>query len=71
MVHLLLDADLSNPPVEATARKVLATLRKSGHQFFPGDIEDPECLVCLFEALMSAAGLLLEGSEISQEMPLH
>jgi hypothetical protein len=56
---VLLSADLNNPQIEDTARRVLSTLRKKRYAFESFDLEDPECLSCLYLALESAADLAL------------
>jgi hypothetical protein len=54
--QLLLESDLCDPAVERAARENLKALRAKGVRFANLDLEDPDCLPCLFETLMSAVG---------------
>ncbi len=57
LIQLLLEADLIDPVVEATARKSLKYLRKKGHLLPSFDVEDPDCILCLYTTLQCAADL--------------
>jgi hypothetical protein len=61
-IFLLLDADLTNPGVEESARATLEKLRKEGHSFSSFDVDEPDCLSCLYLALECAAELAHEPS---------
>jgi hypothetical protein len=63
-IFSLLDADLTDPEVEESARTVLEKLRKEGHSFTSFDRDEPDCLSCLYLALELAA-------ELAHEPTLH
>lgn len=54
-IALLLNADLENPTIEMTARALLIALRERSFEISNDDLEDPECLTCLFMTLLNAA----------------
>jgi hypothetical protein len=54
-VDYFLQADLEDPRVERGARELLTVLRIKGADVDDPDLDDPDCLSCLFQALLSAA----------------
>lgn len=58
MTQILCDCNLMDPQVETTARFVLNALRKKGYFSESSDLEDPDCLSCLYLALTSASQII-------------
>jgi hypothetical protein len=56
-ITVLLTADLGDPQIESSARKLLARLRKRGYALPDFDLEDNECVSCLYLTLECAADL--------------
>jgi hypothetical protein len=54
---LLLECDLLDPFIEATARITLNGLRETGHFLDQWDLDCPDCLSCLDMVLAQAARL--------------
>lgn len=62
-IESMMDRDLSYPQAEREARALLARIRRAGYRPIPMDLEDPDCLMCLFTALQSA------GDELTGRAP--
>jgi hypothetical protein len=54
-VEELLLEDLCDSGKEAEARRLLTALRNYGYSFMSEGLDEPDCLLCLFESLHSAA----------------
>lgn len=58
VVPIFLESNLEDPQVEATARDLLAALRKKGCEIQEADLDCEGCAACLHLSLMSALNFL-------------
>jgi hypothetical protein len=59
----LLESDLRDPKLESKARATLRSLRKRRYKIVRLDLENPDCLICLYTALECVQHLAFEPGE--------
>ena len=67
----LMEADLTRPLLELSARAILAKVRKRGYSIVSCDLDNPECLTCLYTALENVQHLVFEPGEDFEPLHLH